>query len=393
MYNTDISITGFKNINSKVLNELTQEFYTKFTDIPVEFNWAKLVQSDTYEITFKKSLISDVKNQYLCGCCWAVAVVTAISDAFVISDLVSWRPEISYTYALSKYPQSQCKGGSSRILLEEIAQGEGIASDYCVDHSWCTNDSKCVTRDSSLHFKADAEYLNKLIPSEGCYDGDKRHYIYYIDDVYSMTVSEDMKVFEAQSKMKQHIMVRGPLVTGFLILENFPKGDFVYTNNGIYFEKCDYSKSELKFDYDVQNNILGSHSVVIVGWGIAKNVNYKNTITNIPYWYCRNSWGENWGENGYFKIAMYPYNKVCQFSKQVRVLKDGEIKHVGGTTGFKVSKQPVLRKLPTNNYNFLKQKSLDENVIISGLPIDSIDEFNGVVMAIGVIILMILFVK
>ena len=40
--------------------------------------------------------------------------------------------------------------------------------------------------------------------------------------------------------------------------------------------------------------LLGGHAVKIVGWG-------KEGDTE--YWVVANSWGEEWGEKGYFRIA------------------------------------------------------------------------------------------
>ncbi|QIH04888.1 cathepsin B [Dasineura jujubifolia toursvirus 2a] len=368
-YNTDIDITQFKAMDETISNEIEEEFNSKFSTLPNEFNWSFRLISDTNEIAAKKLLMSTVKNQYLCGCCWAISSATAISDAFVIKGLVNWKPNVSYTYALSKYPQQKCIGGSARILLEDIKNGDGITSDFCVDESWCINNKKCVSNsDATEHFTAkNKEFLSTLIPSVGCYDGSKKHYVYRLDDVYSMSVTDTLKVMEVQRKIKQHIMVRGPVVGGMIIMDNFPSGDFTKTGSGIYFESGIYNPAkDVVFTFG-KDSIIGSHSVVIVGWGISKNTRYENMNTDVPYWYCRNSWGKKWGENGFFKIAMYPFNKICQFEKRVRVLHNKKIKEVGGVTGFNVKQAPKLEYNKTNNKSHLKSHlslfTTDENLI------------------------------
>ena len=69
----------------------------------------------------------------------------------------------------------------------------------------------------------------------------------------------------------------GPTSTGMMVYEDFVN----FTGKGVY-------------RWDGKSGKYGGHAVVIVGWG--ENVTDK-------YWIVRNSWGNNWGDNGYFKIV------------------------------------------------------------------------------------------
>jgi len=40
---------------------------------------------------------------------------------------------------------------------------------------------------------------------------------------------------------------------------------------------------------------LGGHAVKILGWGV-------DAASNLPYWLVANSWNNDWGENGFFRI-------------------------------------------------------------------------------------------
>ncbi|MGI9274200.1 MAG: C1 family peptidase [Endozoicomonas sp.] len=51
------------------------------------------------------------------------------------------------------------------------------------------------------------------------------------------------------------------------------------------------------------------HAVLVVGYGV--------TDQGTPYWKVKNSWGSDWGENGYFRMRRGsgsiddPYNDFC----------------------------------------------------------------------------------
>lgn len=65
---------------------------------------------------------------------------------------------------------------------------------------------------------------------------------------------------------------------------------------GIMLYNCFYNvKSDGIINYDPNKDInnYGGHAVLVVGW---KNVNNKE------YWICINSWGKDWGDNGYFYL-------------------------------------------------------------------------------------------
>lgn len=74
--------------------------------------------------------------------------------------------------------------------------------------------------------------------------------------------------------MKDMIYNNGPVTTWMMIY-----GDFYNYTGGVY--------------QHVYGGEEGGHFVVICGWDDTEN-----------YWICKNSWGANWGEAGWFRIRM-----------------------------------------------------------------------------------------
>jgi hypothetical protein len=246
---------------------------------------------------------TDPANQYKCGSCWAVSVADCMSDCFVVAGYD--HPNISATYALINYPQKQCKGGDPLKLLLDIERS-GIASRTCIDYSWCKNNNKC-NGDALDHWDSN---LDQLIPQSlpevsAC---STLYYVRSIKKIVCDSTASDNDVIVQQELVKYHIFKHGPVVGGFLVFDDFLDGTFA-KHGGIYFEKS--------------QQIKGGHAVVVIGWGVS--------VTRIPYWICKNSWGLDWGDRGYFRMAMYPHNRYSQFVKKINI--DGY--KLGGVLTFK----------------------------------------------------------
>merc|ERR1719410_2353185 len=78
-------------------------------------------------------------------------------------------------------------------------------------------------------------------------------------------------------KIKSEIYARGPVAAG------------VNAN-----EILEYMGGIINMPYKSKEI---DHIVSIVGWGTDEN-------TNTQYWIVRNSWGEYWGERGFFRIVL-----------------------------------------------------------------------------------------
>lgn len=69
-------------------------------------------------------------------------------------------------------------------------------------------------------------------------------------------------------------MTNGPVVG-----EIYVYSDLLTYKSGVY--------------HHVSGKSLGGRAIKIVGWGVENEV---------PYWLVANSWNEDWGDNGFFKI-------------------------------------------------------------------------------------------
>ena len=368
--NTDIRFSSvlpaFRRVKHRGLDDISPSI------LPEVFDWGHSYPTDTPEITQKKTNISKPGNQALCGSCWAISTAGIVADNFVVSGLVDHPPDLSTTWCLAKYPQGQCNGGNPAQLFQDISQG-GIATKHCIDYSWCLKNDAC-NGSATKHFEA--VNLNSLIPDPGCYYGND-HYLYYIDpDSKTIFIgSPGVNQNNLAVLVKKQIFLKGPVLGGFLVFKNFMAGSFANSNQGVYLERGVYDNGGDPTFSDEQtysDKYVGSHAVAIIGWGIAKNILVDNggKRADVPYWYCRNSWLDTWADGGYFKMAMYPWNKISQFDFQVVINDQSGISHLGGGIVFvSVSKPPQKQNINNVSPTFTNMPKIENKTFYENEPV------------------------
>lgn len=152
-----------------------------------------------------------------------------------------------------------------------------------------------------------SDYGWKLTTNKGGYDDMGVGYLVS----WLGAVEEDMETFSDHSVLSPvldsniHVqnliyLTRSSFTDNNKVKEALIKYGAVAT--GIY-----YSGSYNKNNYYYYNGDRGcNHAITIVGWDdtISKN-KFKNTPEGDGAWICKNSWGESWGDNGYFYISYY----------------------------------------------------------------------------------------
>lgn len=209
------------------------------------------------------SYISDtVRDQGHCGSCYAVTSTEMLESRLRILTDFQFSASLSIEYLIScSFYTEGCQGGYP-TLLHKFIQEFGLVTESCMP------------------------YKGKIINcSERCSTSDIIGVSdYYLVGGYYGAVTEENIMKELRS--------RGPL-----IVDLDPNSDFFYYKSGVYSQTSLLeTDSELNTqslrDLDIEWEEV-THSVLLVGWGEDEGE---------KYWKCLNSWGNDWGEAGYFRI-------------------------------------------------------------------------------------------
>jgi len=235
---------------------ISRDFFVANEEVEVIDTYTTTAPAQFDSRTQWPGCIYPIRDQARCGSCWAFAASEVLSDRFCIAgkkDVGVLSPQYLVSCDMSDYG---CQGGYLTNSWAFIVKN-GLPTDACYPYT-----SGGGVRGTCL---------NK------CHDGSA--FVMHKASKYYQTGSVDNTMAD--------IAAHGPVESGFSVYQ-----DFMSYKSGIYQHRS--------------GGLLGGHAVKIVGWGVENNT---------PYWIVANSWTEQWGEKGFFRIIKG--RNECGFESQI----------------------------------------------------------------------------
>lgn len=190
-------------------------------------------------------IVSPVKNQGHCGSCWTFSTTGALEAAYA----QAFRKNISLSEqqlvdCAGKFNNFGCNGGLPSQAFEYIKYNGGLDTEDSYPYTGVDGSCKYSSENAGVQVVASV----------------------------NITLG-------AEDELQSAVAFARPVSVAFEVVNGFKayKGG-VYTST-----KCGNSPQDV------------NHAVLAVGYGVEDG---------IPYWLIKNSWGADWGDNGYFKMEM-----------------------------------------------------------------------------------------
>jgi cathepsin C len=231
--------------------EVKSKEQNHFDKLPETFDWRN-VDGANYD--------SPIRKQGECGSCYAIAAVSVLEARIRIKSNNRLKPLLSPSSIISCSRLNQGCAGGYPYLVGKHGREQGFVEESCQPYS--ESDDKCYNY--CFHQKVwkvkDYGYVG------GYYGG-----------------------CDEESMMRE-LYENGPIIVA---INATP--ELYYYSNGIFHSEA--KKTEGKCEKMVKPWEYTNHAVVLIGWG-EENVN-DNVV---KFWILKNSWGDTWGEKGYFRM-------------------------------------------------------------------------------------------
>ena len=266
--------------------ELTEYYNSLQTELPKEEPVERLGYSEEllrasaipskYDARTEK-VITEVKNQHPYGTCWAFSAINSMEASALKQGILdqnnadlSELHSIYYTY----FPVTDRLGGttgdSTEYLLggtEYLFRGGNVNYFYHRLANW-----QGAAPEAAAPYDKAGEPLPDTV--ESAYGQNVVH----LKGAYGYHVSDTASI-------KQAVMDYGAACIS-------------------YNSSWQYYNPDTAAQYCGEDNVYADHAVSIVGWDDNyKKENFKETPLRDGAWLIKNSWGENWGDKGYFWLS------------------------------------------------------------------------------------------
>ncbi|MBQ2973983.1 MAG: hypothetical protein IJE19_06485 [Clostridia bacterium] len=225
-----------------------------------------------------KNCITSAKQQGASGNCWAFSAMSMLeSDAILkgFDDIES-----------ADYSEAHFSWFTSRSLTDnadDLAYGDGYLNDtpFMTGGNWIIA-AGSLARWTGAAEDADYPFNFRDLTAMGNYDESCRY------DTGSGTVIESAQEFLDISDAKNWIMDHGSATFAF------------------YFDDAYYNSNSFSYYYDGTETL--NHEITVIGWNdnySRYNFNESCRPASDGAWLCKNSWGLNWADDGFFWISYY----------------------------------------------------------------------------------------
>ncbi|EYU27644.1 hypothetical protein ABFS82_03G064900 [Erythranthe guttata] len=250
-------VTKFSDLTPEEFEKSYLGLRQKKLKLPVDENKAAVLPTEDLPTDFDwrdHGAVTAVKDQGSCGSCWSFSTTGALEGAHYLAtgELAS----------LSEQQLVDCD--------HECDPDEANSCDAGCNGGLMNNAFEYTLKAGGLQREKDYPYTGK----DGVCKFDKTKVVASVSN-FSVVSLDD-------SQIAANLVKYGPLAVGI---------NAAWMQTYIGGVSCPYVCGKRNLD----------HGVLLVGYGAAGYSTIR--LKNKPYWIVKNSWGESWGEEGYYKIC------------------------------------------------------------------------------------------